>query len=162
MLSVTLRILITNPPAAIITMTPVANAVDMVTSPEGSSHEQRDELGETWYKCLEVPFITLRRHKPGYSKTGHIWRPRLQSVLVVQNWAITFMPRKYREIETDWFGKRGIPWHVTVAMRKRSDGKCETLTLCHIFRSCSQDSCAVLSDVLKDLKNVMPQLQYVY
>ena len=52
----------------------------------------------------------------------------------------------------NWFGKRGILWHVSVAM-------------CHVFRSCSQDSCAILSvmsDVLKDLKDVMPHLQRVY
>ena len=76
-----------------------------------------------------------------------------------------FIPRRYRESQTDWFEKRGILWHVTVTMRKGSNGKYETLTLCHVFRSCSQDSCAVLSvmsDVLKDLKVVMPQLQCVY
>ena len=80
------------------------------------------------------------------------------SVLLVQDWAMKFIPRKYRESQRDWFGKRGIPWHVSVAMRKESTsnaGKYETLTMCHVFRSCSQDSCAVLSvmsDVLKDLK----------
>ena len=76
-----------------------------------------------------------------------------------------FIPRKYRESQPDWFGKRGIPWHVTVAMRKGSDGNCEMLTLCHVFKSCSQDSCAVLSvmsDTLKNLRVVMPQLQSVY
>ena len=39
------------------------------------------------------------------------------------------------------------------------------LTLCHVFKSCTQDSFAVLSvmsDTLKDLRVVMPQLQSVY
>ena len=69
------------------------------------------------------------------------------SVLLIQDWAMKFIPRKYRESQTDWFGKRGIPWHVTVAMRKgsTSEGSYETLTLCHVFKSCSQDSCAVLA-----------------
>ena len=50
-------------------------------------------------------------------------------------------------------------------MRKESTsnaGKYETPTMCHVFRSCSQDSCAVLSvmpDELKDLQDVMPHLQ---
>ena len=89
------------------------------------------------------------------------------SVLLVQDWAMKFIPRKYRESQRDWFRKRGIPWHVSVAMRKESTsnaGKYETLTMCHVFRSCSQDSCAILfvmSDVLKDLKGVMPHLQRV-
>ena len=29
------------------------------------------------------------------------------SVLVVQDWAMKYLPRKYRESQTDWFGKRG-------------------------------------------------------
>ena len=57
----------------------------------------------------------------------------LQVLLLVQDWAMKFIPRKYRERQTDWFGKRGIPWHVPVAMRKESDGNCEMLTLCHVF-----------------------------
>ena len=56
---------------------------------------------------------------------------------------------------------------MTVAVRKGSTSEeaYGTLTLCHVFKSCSQDSCAVLavmSDVLKDLKVVIPQLQSVY
>lgn len=79
-----------------------------------------------------------------------------------------FIPWKYHESQHDWFGKQGIPWHMSVAMRKESTsdaGKYETLTMCYVFRSCSQDSCATLSvtsDVLRDLKDVMPHLQRVY
>ena len=32
------------------------------------------------------------------------------SVLIVQDWAKKYLPRKYRQRQTDWFGKRGIPW----------------------------------------------------
>ena len=30
------------------------------------------------------------------------------SVLVVLDWAMKFLPRKYRESQSDWYGKRGI------------------------------------------------------
>ena len=40
------------------------------------------------------------------------------SVLLVQEWGMKFLPRKYRESQRDWFGKRGLSWHVTVATRK--------------------------------------------
>ena len=33
------------------------------------------------------------------------------SVLLVQDWAMKYLPRKYRESQTNWFGKRGIPQH---------------------------------------------------
>ena len=73
------------------------------------------------------------------------------SVLLVQDWAMKFLPRKYRESQKDWFGKRGLPWHVTVATRKRNF-EYEMLTFIHIFSSCSQGSTPVIeimSDVIK-------------
>ena len=85
------------------------------------------------------------------------------SVLVVQDWAMKYLPRKYRENQTDWFGKRGIPWHISVAIRKVS-GHLEMLTFAHIFKACTQDSCAVLAvmaDVIKQLKISMPGLATV-
>ena len=86
------------------------------------------------------------------------------SVLVVQDWAVKYLPRKYRESQTDWFGKRGIPWHLTFATR-REGGELQMLTFAHIFKSCSQDSGAVLAvmaDVIRQLKIAMPGLKIVY
>ena len=85
------------------------------------------------------------------------------SVLIVQDWAMKYLPRKYRESQTDWFGKRGIPWHLTVATR-REGGQLQMLTFAHIFKSCTQDSCAVLAvmaDVIRQLKIAMPGLKTV-
>ena len=83
------------------------------------------------------------------------------SVLIFQDWAMKYLPRKYRERQTDWFGKRGIPWHSTVATR-REEGELQMLTFAHIFKSCSQDSCAVLAvmaDVIRQLKIAYPGLR---
>ena len=73
------------------------------------------------------------------------------SVFVVQNWAMKYLPRKYRESQNDWFGKRGIPWHISVAFRKVSD-HLQRLTFAHIVQPYCQDNCAVLAvmaDVIK-------------
>lgn len=86
------------------------------------------------------------------------------SVLLVQDWAMKFLPRKYRESQKDWFGKRGVPWHITVATRKKGS-ESEMLTFVHIFPSCNQDSpavIAVMADVIKQLKIIMPMLTSVY
>ena len=61
------------------------------------------------------------------------------SVLVVLDWAMKFIPRKYRESQADWFGKRGISWHVNVAMRKHAGKTLQTLTLFHVLQRSSQD-----------------------
>ena len=86
------------------------------------------------------------------------------SVFIVQDWAMKYLPRKFRESQTDWFGKRGIPWHLTVATR-RQRGEFEMLTFAHIFHSTPQDSSAVvavMSDVISQLKIIMPDLKTVY
>jgi len=87
------------------------------------------------------------------------------SVLLVQDWAMKFLPRKYRESQSDWFGKRGIPWHVRVAIRKGINDELQMLTFVNVFQNCVQDSCtvvAVMSDVLEQLKKSMPELQQVF
>ena len=87
------------------------------------------------------------------------------SALVVLDWAIKYLPKKFRESKTDWFGKRGLPWHITVATRKGNDGKIEMMTFVHLFETCNQDSSAVLAllnDVFRRLKDVMPHLQSIY
>ena len=35
-------------------------------------------------------------------------------VLIVQDFAMKFMPVQYREAQSDCFGKRGLSWHVSV------------------------------------------------
>ena len=73
-----------------------------------------------------------------------------------------FIPRKYRESQADWLGKRGISWHVSVAMRKHAGKTLQTLTLVHVFQRSNQDSfylLAITDDVIKKLKCTMPELK---
>ena len=87
------------------------------------------------------------------------------SVLLAQDWAMKFLSRKFRESETNWFVKRGISWHLTVAIRIGDDHKLQMMTFVNVFRSCSQDSCTVLSvmsDVVKQLREAQPQLENIY
>ena len=87
------------------------------------------------------------------------------SILLVLDWAMKYLPRKYRESQSDWFGKRGISWHVAVAIKSNS-GEMEMMTFIHIFESAAaQDSSsvlAILNDVFSQLKTIMPELQTVY
>ena len=86
------------------------------------------------------------------------------SVLLVMDWAMKYLPRKYRESQTDWFGKRGISWHIATAMRK-SKSQLQMRTFVHIFHSCNQDSVtflAIVDGVLKQLKATIPELRRVH
>ena len=87
-------------------------------------------------------------------------------VFLVQDWTMKFMPRKFREPQSDWFAKRGLPWRITVAIRKSEESEhFESQTFVHVFQSCSQDSAAVVSimqDCLASLKKEMPELERAY
>lgn len=77
------------------------------------------------------------------------------SVLITQDWAMKYMPQKYRETQTDWFGKRGISWHISVAVRKLSDGKLQYQVLVHIVENCTQDTdivVPIMRHTLEELK----------
>lgn len=89
-----------------------------------------------------------------------------RSVLLVMDWAMKYLPRKFRESQSDWFAKRGIPWHITVVLtRPDQSGPLEKQTIVHVFQSCPQDSVAVaaiLQDVLVTLKEQRPELEKAY
>jgi hypothetical protein len=50
------------------------------------------------------------------------------AALLVSDWAMKYVPCKYRESQRDWFGKRGISWHLSVAIKKSIDKGTEMLT----------------------------------
>ena len=69
-----------------------------------------------------------------------------RSGLLVQDWATRYMPRKYREAQSDWFAKRRLPLHISVAIRQSEDSEhFESQTLVYVFQSCAQDSVTVAS-----------------
>lgn len=87
-----------------------------------------------------------------------------KTVLITQDWAMKFIPRKYREGQSDWYGKRGISWHITVVLRSVND-QLESLTFVHITESGQQDShtvTAIMQHVVSEVKKIMPHLETVY
>ena len=57
-----------------------------------------------------------------------------------------FIQMKYREKQADWFGKRGLSWHITTLITNDvSSGNVELKSYAHIFDSCQQDWYAVYS-----------------
>ena len=47
-----------------------------------------------------------------------------------------FIPQQYRKSQADWFGKRGIPWHISVVYR-RVDGELQSQSFIHVIQSAS-------------------------
>ena len=81
-------------------------------------------------------------------------------VLIVQDFAMKFLPAQYREAQSEFFGKRGISWHVSVCLRN-AGGKLESQTFIHVLQSGLQDSTAVvliMDHVLRSLKKQHPEI----
>ena len=87
-----------------------------------------------------------------------------KTCLITNDWATKFLPQRYRETQSDWFGKRGISWHISMVVR-RFNGQLQTQTFVHILQSCNQGSSTVillLEHVLRTLKTDNPEIQYAY
>ena len=82
------------------------------------------------------------------------------SVLVTEDWEMKFLPRRYRESQTDLFAKRGLSWHISVVMRKAGGGV-QQQGFVHIVQNCNQDSNAavgVLNHTVRSLKKEHPEI----
>jgi hypothetical protein len=81
-------------------------------------------------------------------------------VLITQDWAMKFLPQKYRETQADWFAKRGISWHISVIVRKL-EGKLQHQAFVHIVTNTSQDNTTIveiLRHTLRELKKENPDI----
>ena len=94
-------------------------------------------MGGTTDLKEDLAFVTLQSNQCINSWKLHLLRSANQdesrlddideldetSALLVLGRAMKYLPKKFRESQTDWFGRRGLPCHITVATRKGDDGK---------------------------------------
>lgn len=66
-------------------------------------------------------------------------------VLLVEDWAMKFLPLHFREKSAEFYGKRGINWHVTAVIKKTQECSLSVDVFVHIFDSCVQNQVAVAS-----------------
>ena len=58
------------------------------------------------------------------------------SNLIIMDWAMKFVQMRYREKQSDWFGKRGLSWHISsVISRDRSENSKLLLTLIYLINA---------------------------
>jgi len=60
-----------------------------------------------------------------------------EAVLIVMDWAIKYLPRRYREQMSDVYGKRGKSWHVSCMMFNSGEKEYSVETFVHVFDSCT-------------------------
>ena len=87
-----------------------------------------------------------------------------ETVIVINDWAMKFLPMRFRETQSQWFGKRGISWHFSavIHMANHPDCQCTTTsmngfkihTYIVVLDSCKQDWFAV-SCILEEVLSVV-------
>ena len=94
------------------------------------------------------------------------------------DWAMRFLPQKYREAQREWFGKKGISYHISVAVMNNpskaspassqnsdstsSPDKFVYKVFAHAFEQCTQDASfvnSIVRDICERMKAKNPRLQ---
>jgi len=102
-----------------------------------SNNEKREELEHDLQ--AEIPNLEewkshiIRSVLQDASKTAVVDAISETEALLIMDWAMKFLPTSYRETQRDWFGKKGKPWHITVAITKADNEEIEVRL---ILKSC--------------------------
>ena len=80
--------------------------------------------------------------------------------LIVMDWAMKFLPLRYREQMRDFFGKRGKSWHISCVIEKQEE-RFSVQCFVHLFEQCKQDWFAVASIIESLLKTVKTEQPFI-
>lgn len=126
-----------------------------------------EELDDLTYSCRQAADCIkawkahqLRSCRQDEARTSILDNLHENSVHITQDWAMKFLPQKYRESQSDWFAKRGISWHISVVARKVQE-HFQHQAFVHIVENGKQDSFTVVRTVehtSRTLKNEHPEL----
>ena len=92
-----------------------------------------------------------------------------ETILAINDWAMKLLPMKYRETQSEWFGKRGMNWHFSAVGHSSDQPDCQPKqceyqihSYIAVFDSCKQDwfsvSC-ILEEVLSTVKETHPSVK---
>ena len=125
------------------------------------SKEQKEYLLYDFEKAVS----SIKEWKAHIMRSANQERAK-QDIMDVMDWAMKFLQLRYREKQSEWYGKRGLSWHVSsVVSRNEESGELRVTSYAHLFNKCTQDWYAVASiieNLLQFLKNRNPLLCKVY
>lgn len=95
------------------------------------------------------------------------WLKDSRKLFITQDFAMKFLPRRFKETQMEWFGKRGISWHISYCVRKLpQQDEYEVTVYSHIFcQTISQNSevvAAVMRHTLEEEKKKNQEINEAY
>ena len=152
--------------------TTILSVLSEIESPYISfySSERKEDLLHDGRHAQDMVFQwkahILRAENQDKAKVDALKALTSESILVVMDWAMKFNQMKYREKQSEWFGKRGMSWHVSCIVSKPvGEQDLEIASYVHLFDSCTQDWYAVygiLTHLLKIVKADRPHISRAY
>ena len=95
---------------------------------ERASFATQDDKEEALF-LVNASVLAIQSWKCHLLRSAHQDQARLdaidaldqETVFIVNDWAMKFLPQRYRESQTDWFGKRGLSWYISVVYRRKEE-----------------------------------------
>lgn len=75
-----------------------------------------------------------------------------ETCLIIVDWAMKFLPLKYRETMCEFFGKRGLSWHISAVVTKK-DSRIEVECFVHIFKFLHTEQLRSCIDIWASISN---------
>ncbi|XP_064653010.1 uncharacterized protein LOC135503381 [Lineus longissimus] len=116
-------------------------------------------------KILQLKSHILRAKNQERAKTSLLQTLEPHQALLTMDWAMKFLPMKFREAQQDWFAKKGISWHVTASVSKIAESEYKIHCFVHLLDQCKQDWHSVYSVIDASLSKLMvesPQVTEVF
>ena len=141
-------------------------------SPEMSfySEEQKDDIlydiRQATDMILQWKAHILRSENQDIAKTKLIKSLPSDTILILMDWAMKFTQLKYREKQSEWFGKRGMSWHVSCVISRSVTANCHQISsYVNLIDNCEQDwyaVCAILTNLLETIKGTQLHITKAY
>ncbi|XP_062590554.1 uncharacterized protein LOC134252133 [Saccostrea cucullata] len=126
--------------------------------------EYTNIISEAMKKILRWKSHIIRTVNQDRYRTDVIDHLDKNQCVLVMDWAMKFVPQRYREKQTDWFGQRGRNWHVIVCIYTAEDGSISHRTFTHVFDGVKQDwfcVASLLEDAICAIKDQLPHIQNI-
>ena len=132
------------------------------------SQEQQDDflydIENSSEAIVKWKALIMRSVNQDQAKQDILAKLDQSSCLVVMDWAMKFLQLRYRKKQSDWYGKRGLSWHISNVVSRSQSGTTEVISYAHLFDQCTQDwytVTSILEDLFKLVKLKNPELQRV-
>ncbi|XP_062605183.1 uncharacterized protein LOC134266972 [Saccostrea cucullata] len=110
-------------------------------------------------KIIEWKSHVVRTINQDNSRTQTLKDLEPGDILLVMDWAMKYLPVSFREKQSDWYGQKGINWHVSVCIYRDEDSNLKHRTYAHMMDGVRQDWMAVaclLEDTIRHVKMQHP------